>query len=61
MKSLIELILEAQQQALDKIAAYDDFVALLESEHWDEPGITLSDARQALEDLQKAHEANANV
>ena len=56
MKSLIELLAEAQE-ILDKIAAHDDFVALLESEFWDNPAISLSDARQALEDLKKAQEA----
>ena len=60
MKTLLELIVEGQQ-ILDKIAAHDDFVALLENELWDDPTITLCDARQALEDLQKAYEANTNV
>ena len=57
MKTLIELIGEAQN-ILDKIAAHDDFVALLESDLWDDPAITLSDAKQALVDMEKAHEAN---
>lgn len=54
MKSLTELIAEAQS-TLDKIAGHSDFVALLETELWDDPAITLSDARQALDDLRKAH------
>ena len=60
MESLIELIAEAQT-TLDKIAAHDSFVALLEGDKWDDPAITLSDARQALDDLRKAHEDLINV
>ena len=60
MKTLTELIAEAQS-ILDKIAAHDDFVALLEAGVWDDPAITLSDARQALNDLQTAYEDFKNV
>ena len=60
MQSLIELIAEAQA-TLDKIAAHDSFVKLLEAGVWDDPAITLSDARQALNDLQKAHEDTTSV
>ncbi len=59
-QSLIELIAEAQA-ILDKIAAHDDFAKLLETEAWDDPAITLNDASQALEDLQKAHENSVTV
>ncbi len=55
MKILTELILEAQS-TLDKIAGHDDFAQLLELGLWDDPAISLSDARQALEDLQKKNE-----
>ncbi len=48
------LILNAQK-ALDQIAASADFAQLLELGLWDDPAISLSDARQALEDLQKIH------
>lgn len=45
------------QKALDAIAAHDDFARLLEMELWDDPAIILSDARQALDDLQKVYES----
>ncbi len=60
MQTFSDLISEAQA-ILDKISAHDDFVKLLETEAWDDPAITLSDARQALDDLQKAHEDTTNV
>ena len=50
MKTLIELIGEAQQ-ILDKIAAHDDFVKILESELWDYPVTSLTQVRECLEDL----------
>jgi hypothetical protein len=45
------------KEALDAIAAHDDFIRLLDLELWDDPAITLSDARQALDDLQKVYES----
>ncbi len=45
------------QKALDAIAGHDDFVKLLELELWDDPAISLSDARQALDDLEKIYES----
>ncbi len=51
------LILNAQS-TLDQIAASDDFAQLLELGLWDDPAITLSDARQALEDLQKIYQSS---
>ena len=60
MKTLPELITEAQI-ILDKIADHDDFAKLLETEAWDDPAITLSDARQALNDLQQAYKDSVNV
>ena len=60
MQTLSDLIAEAQS-ILNKIAAHNEFVALLEGNKWDDPAITLSDARQALEDLHKAHEDTTNV
>jgi len=50
------LIINAQS-ALDAIAASDGFVKLLELGLWDDPAISLSDARQALEDLQKIYQS----
>ena len=50
------LIINAQS-ALDAIAASDEFVKLLELGLWDDPAISLSDARQALEDLQKIYQS----
>ncbi len=50
------LILNAQS-ALDQIAASNDFAQLLELGLWDDPAISLSDARQALTDLQKAYQS----
>ncbi len=69
MKILSELIVEAQKildaicasQQRFAIAGHDDFVMLLETERWDDPAITLSDARQALNDLQAAYEDSINV
>ena len=55
MKSLFELIADAQE-TLDKIVAHDGFVEILESELWEDPAITMSDAKEALEALQKAYE-----
>ena len=55
MKTLFELIVKAQQ-ILDKIVAHDDFVEIIESELWEDPTITMSDAKEALEALQKAYE-----
>ena len=60
MQTLSELIAEAQV-TLDKIAGHDSFIKILEDGIWDDPAITLSDARQALDDLQKAHEDTTNV
>lgn len=54
MKTLDKLIIEAES-ILNKIAGHDDFVKLLNEGRWDDPAITLSDARQALEDLRKAY------
>jgi hypothetical protein len=51
------LILNAQK-ALDAIAGHDDFAQLLELGLWDDPAITLSDARQSLEDLQKIYQSS---
>lgn len=50
MKSLAELIVEAQQ-VLDEIAAHDSFVEILESELWEYPETSLSQCRECLEDL----------
>lgn len=59
MKSLDELIVEAQQ-VLDVIAIHPSFVALLETELWDDPAIHLSDVCQWLADIRKAHEELEN-
>ncbi len=56
MKSLLELVAEAQKildaicasQQRFAIACHDEFAELLETEKWDDPAITLSDARLAL-------------
>ncbi|MBO3462102.1 hypothetical protein G7B40_030990 [Aetokthonos hydrillicola Thurmond2011] len=45
------------KEALNAIAAHDEFVRLLELELWDDPAISLSDARQALDDLEKIYES----
>ncbi len=50
------LIINAQS-ALDAIAGSDDFAQLLELGLWDDPAISLSDARQALEDLLKIYQS----
>ncbi len=50
MKSLIELIIEAQE-TLDQIAAHNGFVEILESELWEYPATSLSQCRECLEDL----------
>ena len=50
MKTLIELISEAQA-TLDKIAAHDDFVQILESELWEYPSTSLIQCRECLSDL----------
>jgi hypothetical protein len=50
------LILNAQK-ALDQIATSDDFAQLLELGLWDDPAISLSDARQSLDDLHKAYQS----
>jgi len=50
MKSLADLIIVAQE-ALDKIAAHDSFVEILESELWDYPATSLIQCRDCLEDL----------
>lgn len=55
MKSLDELITEVEQ-GLDAIATHPSFVALLETELWDDPAIHLSDACEWLTNIRKAHE-----
>ncbi len=55
MKSLIELITTAQE-ILDKIAAHDDFITILESELWEYPATSLSQCRDCLEDLAEVNE-----
>ena len=54
MQTFNELIANACS-ALDAIAGHPDFVALLETELWDDPAISLADARQAIDNLLKAH------
>lgn len=56
MTKLFEEILAQAQAALDQIAAHPEFGRLLESELWDEPELSLGDARQALDDLEKAYD-----
>ena len=50
MRNLAELIVEAQKM-LDRIAAHDDFTAILESELWEYPATSLIQCRDCLEDL----------
>ena len=42
--------------SLDKIAAHDDFLTLLEQGCWDYPETTLIQCRECLEDLHDAHD-----
>ena len=59
MKTLPELFSEALS-TVENIALHPDFVALVGLGDWEDPGILLSDVRQALEGVQRIYEGSQN-